>query len=130
MEKINYKNQITFGAKFLNTDAINKVAKYALENGKFEKLNNARKNIESYDYFSKIGVEIKENLKSGQKEFEFTTYTPEYTVKSGKLLTQYKIHKNKFPSQKANYLKEIYEIIIKMGNSAPQNKLYKKIVKG
>ena len=37
-----------FNAKFIQSDDLKKIADYAVEHGKFEKLNQARKNIDSF----------------------------------------------------------------------------------
>lgn len=114
-----------FGAKFLNTETLKETAEYAIKNNKFEKLNTARKNIEEYDTFVKLAVDRDE---SG-KNFVFTTYTPKYTLKNGEVKKRFKKTRTLIPAQKGNYLNELYNLIIKMGNNAPENKLYKKIIR-
>ena len=114
-----------FGAKFLNTETLKETAEYAIKNNKFEKLNIARKNIEKHDEFVKIAV----NRDESGKNFVFTTYTPKYTLKNGEVIKQFKLTHTLIPSQKGNYLNELCNLIIKMGNNAPENKLYKRIIR-
>lgn len=124
-------NVAHFGAKFLNTDTLKEVADYAIEKNKFKKLNIARKNIEEYDYFSKIAVELEKDKKTNKNIYTFTAFIPKYTLNKNKeVVTRYKKIITKVPSNSDNYLKEIYNLIIKMSKNAPQNNFYKKVFKG
>ncbi len=114
----------SFQAKFLKTKTLEELADYAVSNNKFQKLNDARKKIEAHDYFVKIAVDY-----NAKNKFEFSTYTPQYAKSGNEIIKDFKIKKTEIDSKKQNYLKELYEIIIKMSNSAPENKLYKKIIK-
>lgn len=131
IDSITTYNQPNFQAKFLNTNTLKEVAEYAIKNDKFKKLNKARKNIENYDYFSKIAVELEKDKKSNKNIYTFTAFIPKYTLNKNKeVVTRYKKIITKVPSNSDNYLKEIYNLIVRMGNNAPENNLYQKVLKG
>lgn len=129
MQIANTKNCKSFGAKFANTETLHRVVDYAISKNKFDKLNNARKNIEKTDCFTKVAVELVEDAKAGKTTFLFTTYKPRYTNKSGQIEISYNISKYERPATKTNVIKELFEYLVKMGNNAPENKIYKHIVK-
>ena len=128
MQIENTKNHQTFGAKFTNTETLHKVVDYAISKNKFNKLNTARKHIEKNDFFTKIAVDLVED--SEKKIFRFTTYKPQYSSKNGKLVTTYKVSEFERQASKNNVIKALFEYLVKMGNNAPENKIYKHIVKG
>lgn len=128
MQIENTKNYQTFGAKFTNTETLHKVVDYAISKNKFDKLNTARKNIEKTDCFTKVAVDLVED--ADKTIFRFTTYKPQYSSKNGKLVTTYKVSEFERQASKNNVIKELFEYLVKMGNNAPENKIYKHIVKG
>lgn len=128
MQIENTKNYQTFGAKFTNTETLHKVVDYAISKNKFNKLNTARKNIEKTDCFTKVAVDLVED--ADKTIFRFTTYKPQYSSKNGKLVTTYKVSEFERQASKNNVIKELFEYLVKMGNNAPENKIYKHIVKG
>ena len=125
MQIDNTKNHQTFGAKFTNTETLHKVVDYAISKNK---LNTARKNIEKTDFFTKVAVDLVED--ADKTIFRFTTYKPQYSSKNGKLVTTYKVSEFERQASKNNVIKELFEYLVKMGNNAPENKIYKHIVKG
>lgn len=130
MQINNTRNCKSFGAKFTNTKTLHKVVGYAMSKKDFDKLNNARKNIEKTDCFTKVAVDLVKDAKTGKKTFLFTTYKPKYTYKSGQIEKSYDISKYERPATKTIVIEELFEYLVKMGNNAPKNKIYKHIVKG
>lgn len=122
------KNKPAFQAKFLNSESLKMVADYAVERGKFEKLNQARKNISTAYLQKRIRMDIGED--NGKPFVSFTRYR----LKDGLIepkqtgdLIQEKVTILK--SEKAcNPLKFAFEKIIKMGNGVPQNKMFQNVV--
>lgn len=124
--KINTKP--TFKAKFVHTDSLKQVVEYSLEKNCFDKLNNARKEIEKHDSFTKIEMNcgFNENLK--RSFIQFVTYKPQYATINGELVQKYKIKKTvKYYSEK-NPLKLAYKQIIKMSHNNLRNNTYKDII--
>lgn len=123
-------NNVTFGAKFLHSNDLKQVADYAVEHGKFDKLNQARKNIESAYLTTRIRLEISES-KSGKPVLNFTKFMPKKSVGVAYSFDDY--HEVKTVSykseKKVNPLKFALEKIIKMGNSVPDNKIFRNVVK-
>ena len=128
---INRNTTPNFQAKFLNTEVLKDTVEYAVRNNKFDKLNQARKTIENYDVFTKIAVDLRKNEKTGADEFIFTSYIPKYNKnKKGEIVTEYKQISTTIPRNQKKSHYQLYQLLIKMSNNAPENKLYKKIVKG
>lgn len=127
----NYKSNCkqNFKAKFLNSASLKLVADYTVEHGKFDKLNQARKNIDSAYLQTRIRVDIGET-KKGFPLVSFTRFSPKPNVAVAKTFDDYKQSKvTIFESSKnVNPLKFALEKIIKMGNNAPHNNMYKKVV--
>lgn len=60
----NNPSQQTFQAKFLHSESLKMIAQYAVDHGKFDKLNTARKNIDKAYLTTRLRVDIyKENGK-------------------------------------------------------------------
>lgn len=120
--------QPNFKAKFLNSESLKLVADYAVEKGKFEKLNQARKNIDLANLTTRLRFDIGE-----LDGIPFVTFA-RYELKPGiiipKSLDDYKPPRFfKFQSnKKENILKFALERLIKLGNNAPRNKMYKHVV--
>lgn len=127
---IKYNNpNINFNAKFVKSDSLKDVVNYAIEHGQFDRLNKARKELDSSykglrtrlkldiyyndDYptviFSRFEPK-KNSLGISEKDYELTAQTEHVS------------------SKKMNALKFALERIIKLANNAPDNKLYKKVV--
>lgn len=123
----NYRQN--FKAKFLTSESLKLVANYAVEHGKFDKLNQARKNIDSSFLQTRIRVDIGET-KKGFPLVSFTRFSPKSNVAVAKTFDDYKQSKVTIfeSSKKMNPLKFAMEKIIKMGNNAPHNNMYKKVV--
>lgn len=118
-----------FQAKFLHSKSLEQVAQYAVEHGKFDKLNQARKNIESAHLPKRLILDIDKN-KEGNTVIRFTRLTPRKSVLIPTKMEDYSIKKVKeyICYNKTNPLKVALEKIIKLGNDVPNNKMYKDVV--
>lgn len=118
-----------FGTKYFKSDALLDIAKYSVEKGKFDKLNKARKNISRYDLQTRLLVDL--CYTECKPTVIFSRYVPSkdtpvaLSEKDYDFVKQVEIISNK--SQ--NILKFALGTLIRLGNGAPNNKLYKKVVK-
>ncbi len=122
------KLKLSFQAKFLNSEAMKQIADYAVERGKFDKLNQARKNIDTSCLQTRLRIDIGEE--EGKPFVTFTRYKPKTSVIVARSMDDLKIDKvSLFKSdKKQNILKFAFEKIIKLGNNAPKNNMYKNVV--
>ena len=121
-------NQPAFQAKFLNSQSLKMIADYAVEKGKFQELNTARKNIDKCRFSTYLRVDIfKKENKCG---ISFTRYVPKDNVIIPKYMDDYIITKVKTyeTTKTSNPLKFGLEKIIKLGNNAPHNNMFKEVV--
>ena len=127
---ISNQNQInpTFKAKFLYSKSLELVADYAVQKGKFDKLNEARKNIASTNLTTRLRFDMGE--KNGKPFVTFARYNLKPGVIIPETMNDYKPPKVFiYPSSKnENVLKFALERIIKLGNNAPKNNMFKKVV--
>ena len=72
------KLKLSFQAKFLNSEAMKQIADYAVERGKFDKLNQARKNIDTSCLQTRLRIDIGEE--EGKPFVTFTIYKPKTSV--------------------------------------------------
>jgi len=123
-----HQTNLNFKAKFLKSEALKQVADYAVEKGKFEKLNQAKKNIDTANLTTRLRFDMGEN--DGKPFVTFTRYELKPKVTLPKTFDDYKAPKFfLFQScKKENLLKFALEQIIKLGNNAPNNKKYKLVV--
>ena len=127
IRKIQSSN-VQFGAKYLNSDSLKQVVEYAVERNKFDKLNSARKNIDKACFRTRLKVDIGEN--EGKPFISFSRYNPKSTVIVPKtsddmVLEKVSVYKS---DKKMNMLKFALEKLIKLGNNAPHNNMYKNVV--
>lgn len=117
-----------FKAKFLKSESLKLVADYAVEKGKFERLNQARKNIDIANLTTRLRFDIGEV--DGKPFVTFARYDLKPGIIVPKSLEDYKAPKYFIyqSSKKENILKFALERLIKLGNNAPQNKMYKHVV--
>lgn len=123
-------SSINFNAKFFHSESLKQVADYAVEKGKFQKLNQARKNIDSANLTTRLRFDYGEV--EGRPFVTFARYDLKSGVVVPKTLDDYKAPKiYLFQScKKGNVLKFAFERIVKLGNSAPNNKMYRQVVMG
>lgn len=119
-----------FKAKFFHSESLKQVADYAVEKGKFQKLNQARKNIDMSNLTTRLRFDYGEL--NGRPFVTFARYDLKPGVIVPESLEDYKEPKVYLiqSSKKENVLKFALERLIKMGNNAPNNKLYKHVVLG
>ena len=67
--------QPSFQAKFIYSDALKQVADYAVKHNKFNKLNQARKNIDSTYLTTRLKLDISKNA-DNLPVVSFTRYVP------------------------------------------------------
>ena len=122
------KTNPNFQAKFLHSESLRLIADYAKENGKFEALNIARKNISTSNLTTRIRVDIGENL--GRPFVTFSKFVPRKKVRIAKTMDDYKLAKTEIyeSGKHQNPLKFALEKIIKLGNDAPNNKMFRRLV--
>lgn len=123
------KHNPNFKAKFLYSEDLKKVVDYAVRHKKFEKINTARKNIDKVCLTTRIKVEIKKS-EDGKDCAIFTKFVPKDNVIIPRVYEDYKVANVTVLKNKNNtsILRFVMEKIIKMGNNAPKNNLYKKII--
>lgn len=128
---VSNQNSPTFQAKFLNSDSLRQVADYAVAHGKFGKLNQARKNIDNSHLQTRLMLNISQD-NTGKPIVCFTRFVPKKTVIIPRVMDDYDEVQTTFftASKKVNPLKFALEKIIKLGNNAPHNNMYKNVVKG
>lgn len=122
-------NPTAFQAKFIHTESLKDVVEYAVKHNKFDKLNEARKNIDSAYIPYRIRFELFK-YPDGRPYVIFTRYVPK--------------NDNKIIRTEEDYIKSeplIYECskvmnplkygllkLIKLGQNAPHNRMYEKVV--
>lgn len=120
-----------FKARFLNSESMKQIADYAIQHGKFEKLNQARKNIESSHLRTRLLVDTGVTSK-GFPFISFTRFVPKSDVivpKTMQDLRQEKVVTFLTESSKIkNPIKFALEKLIRMGNDVPHNNIFKKTV--
>lgn len=118
-----------FQAKFLYSKDLKNVVEYAVQHGKFDKLNQARKNIESAHLPKRLILNIDQN-KEGNTVVRFTRLVPRKTVIIPTRMEDYSIKKVKeyICYNNTNPLKVALEKLLKLGNNAPNNNMYKDVV--
>ncbi len=124
-KKINYTS---FQAKFIHSESLKDIAEYAVGHGKFNRLNTARKNIDNAYLTTRLKVDIFE--KDGKSGINFSRYIPKPAVITPKTYDDYILEKvTTYENDKnLNPLKFALEKIIKLGNNAPHNNMYEKVV--
>jgi len=121
-------NNLNFKAKFLYSESLKLVADYAVKKGKLSKLNQARKNIDKSHLSTRLRFDIGET--NGKPFVTFARYDLKPEIVIPKALEDYKTPKFfLFQScKKCNILDFALERLIKLGNNAPNNKMYKQVV--
>lgn len=127
MEVKNYNSNIQFQAKFLKSDSLTDIVNYAVEHGKFDKLNKARKNIDNAYLRYRLKVQL--CFTDGKPTVIISRYEPPKR-KFVMSLDDYELTaQTEFIAKKQrNPLKFALEKLIELGNNAPNNNMYKKVV--
>lgn len=129
INKINNYNP-NFNAKFIHTDSLESVVKWAIEHNKFETLNQARKNIDKYYLLYRIKFELFKTV-DGKPFAMFTRYIPKKNILFPKYENDY-IESQPMIFQcyeKINPLKFGFDKIISLGKNVPNNHMYDRIIK-
>ena len=117
-----------FQAKYLHSEALKQVADYAVEHGKFDKLNQSRKNIDKSALQTRLRFDLGEN--DGRPFVSFKRYKIKPTsiiVESMDYLVIDKVSIYR-SCKKMNPLKFALEQLIKIGNDAPKNNMFKNVI--
>ena len=127
----NYHQTYTpnFQAKFFHSESLKMVADYAVQHGKFDKLNTARKNIDKSNLTTRLRMDIRVDEK-GHPIVSFTQFRPKTNIVVPQSMDDYELIKctDISANSPVNPIKFAYERIIKLGNNAPFNNYYKNIV--
>jgi len=120
--------QPSFGAKFLHTEDLKQIVDYAVAHNKFDKLNTSRKNIDTSYLKVRLKVELKVNEK-GIPTIRFTRFVPKRNI-IARTFDDYEAVKvvEYWPAKRIHPLKFALRKIIELGNNAPHNKMYQKVV--
>lgn len=121
-------NHPAFGAKFIHTDDLKQIVEYAVAHDKFEKINTARKNIDSAYLKVRLKVELSTNEK-GFPILKITRYVPKHDLVARTFDDYEAVKVIEYRAEKrTNPLKFALEKILKLGNNAPHNNMYKRVV--
>lgn len=118
-----------FGARFLHSDDLARIAQYACDNKKFDKLNEARKKLDATRLTSRLYVEVG-TLEKGNPFVKFFRYQPKKNVIVAKKADDYEIVKVVVVSSsnvKENPLAFALKQIIKLANGMPNGNLFKRL---
>lgn len=120
-------NQQNFGVKFVKTDSLEEVARYAIKQNKFELLNNARKKLEQYD--TNVALEMNIIDRSAKPQIEFKRYAKVNVI--GHEDENYGIYVYK-STEKAlhdtNPVEFAFRKILQLADYTPDGYVYKHIV--
>lgn len=127
MDIKNYNSNINFQAKFLKSGSLYDIASYAVDHGKFDELNQARKNIDKALLSRRLRVQI--CYTDDKPTLIISRYEPikgsvALTTDDYELTAQTEFIANK----RMNPLKYGLQILLQLGNNAPHNNIYKKVV--
>lgn len=123
-------NSTNFNAKFFHSKGLEEVAKYAVEQNKFDRLDAARKNIDSTNLRTRLLFEYGKNEK-GYPFISFTRFEPKSFVLVPKTMNDYNEFKPVIiegAMKNQNPLAFALKKLIAMGNSVPHNKIFKKVI--
>lgn len=125
---IYHSPKLTFQARYLNSESLKMIAEYAIEKNKFKKLNQSRKNIAKSFLQTKLRVDLGD--KDGYPFVTFTRYNPKPGVVVPKFMDDLRLEKvTIFKSdKKMNPFKFALEKLIKIGNNAPNNNMFRNVV--
>jgi hypothetical protein len=105
------------------------IVNHAIETEKFEKLNQARKNIDKAYLTTRLRVDIARS-ETGHPVLMISKFKPKNGVIIPKTIDDYKLVKvSEYESfNKGNPLVFALRKLIRLGNNAPNNNLYKEVV--
>jgi len=120
---------VNFRAKYFYSDDLYKTVQYAVEHGKFDKVNQARKNTEMSNLVKRLVLDVK-TLDDGRAVVRFTRMVPRKWAPVPYSPKDYRVDKTTtyISKKKINPWKFALKEIIKLGNNAPKNKMFKEVV--
>ena len=122
---------VSFKAKFMYSDDLQKVVDYAIVSGKYKKLDKARLNIETSMLKTRLRMDI--DTYNGMPKVIFSRFDPRLPVGIPKDINKdYTLRKQvAFLSvYEKNPIKFAYNLIVKMGKNVPENDLFRYAVSG
>ena len=116
-----------FKAKILYNNALKQINEKAAEIGQFENLKIAKRNIAMHDNNIGLLIDIGEN--NGKPFVSFSKYVPRKKVKSPKTFDDFKLAITETFEAGRHYNPVEFALskLLKLGNDAPNNNMYKKI---
>jgi len=132
MESINrfQSYQVPFSARFLHSESLKQVVEYACAHGQqFDKLNIARKNIDKSYKKVLLKVDISVNDKK-IPTLNITRYVPKRGINFPQSMDDYELIKtiSYWSYKPQNPLKFALHKLIKLGNNAPHNNMFRKVI--
>jgi len=125
----NIQSNVNFKAKYFYTEDLYNVVKYAVEKGKFDRLNEARKRTDAAYLVKRLKLNL-DATADGRPVVTFTRMIPRKGACVPYKPEDYVVEKTvSYESlKKTNPLKFALEKLIKLGNNAPDNKMFKNVV--
>ena len=126
---INTSSNLNFCAKFFDSPHLRDIVNDSIVKGKFDKINQARKNISMQDLRIRLKVDL--CYTDDKPTIIFSRYLPKKNVLVPKTADDYEITAiTEYTSSKKNesILKFARRMLSKLGNNAPNNNMYKKVV--
>lgn len=119
-----------FGVKFLDSPDLRDIVVDSVKKGKFDKLNQARKNMDKLDLKKRLKVDL--CYTNDKPTIIFSRYEPDKRVLVPLTMNDYILTAiTEFTSTKKheNILKFARRMIVKMGNDVQNNNMYRQVVK-
>ncbi len=125
----NGSTEVNFQARFFYSDFLKKVADYAVKTNNFDKLNRARKNIAKTNFNIRLLMDYGKKA-DGSPYVEISRYIKKNNVRIPQNSLDYNLVKQITieTSKHVNPLRFALNTIIKLGNNAPENNLFKRVV--
>ena len=121
-------NKISFNAKIINNKSYEEVMKYALEHDKFTRFTKTLENIDRIrkDTFIKMNICYTEDYPT----VVFSRYERGWNKITQTPTDKYVLKKQVdfISSKKENPVKFAYKKLVKLGNDAPNNKMFQEVV--
>ncbi len=130
--KTNFSNNYTginFQARFFHSDALKRIADYAVETQQFEKLNQARKNIASLYFNTRLLVNISKTS-DNKPSLDISRFVKRSDVAFPQNSDDYKlVTRVSFAGKKGqDPLNFALKTLIRMGKNIPNNKIFQRAV--
>lgn len=125
----NNYNAPNFQARFFHSDALKRIADYAVETKQFDKLNQARKNITSLYFNTRLLVNIGKTP-DNKPSLQISRFVKRSDVAMPNNSNDYKLVKQVTFAGKTgqNPLNFALKTLIRMGNNIPNNKIFQRAI--